>query len=369
MPTSSSARAGIMSASAPFIELHDPALTFSYIDSGAPSGQESYTTFILLHGHTFYRDVWRPMFALAPAHKARLIAVDRRGYGASTPYTSEERDVIASGTTNARLAFMEREGEALLKFVDAVIARGTLPPRVVLVAWSAAVAYTYPLLGALPRLPPASQQRVRQCVTGVVFFDPPVHAWGMDCPLLYWPITDERIPPGKTRFDAFNRWFSVYWRHRSVDSHDPSTLCASEDENDAPSNSSSVAPRQATLDAMSAAQQDAISNLDAANVCDSFAVSPLHFGPALTELRERILFNEAAMAPWAGARLSYLLCECTTWNIVMGKWKLEEEIRDRAGRSYAPPIEFKLLPSCNHFAAWDDPEKTMLALVELAAPK
>ncbi|KAL1662462.1 Alpha/Beta hydrolase protein [Schizophyllum commune] len=274
-----------MSASMPSIELHDPAVEFSYIDSGAPPGDGDYPTFILFHGHTFYRDVWRPMFDLAPAHRARLIAVDRRGYGASTPYTPEEQELISQGPDEARLAFMEREAEALLKFVDAAIARCALPPRVVLVAWSAAVAYAYPLLGALPRLTPASQQRVRGSVIGVVFFDPPVSAWGLSGPSLYLPITDENIPPGETRFDAFNRWFSIYWHHRSTDSHDPSTLCATEEEN------------------------------------------------------------------------------------VMGKWKLEEEIHARQGRSYAPPVEFRQMDGCNHFAAWDDPEKTMLALLELAERK
>ncbi|KAL1748052.1 Alpha/Beta hydrolase protein [Schizophyllum fasciatum] len=277
-----------MSASAPAIELHELALSFSYIDSGAPAGEENYPTFILLHGHTFYRDVWRPMFDLAPAHRARLIAVDRRGYGASTPYTPDEQQLISHGPDHARLAFMEKEAEALLRFVDAAIARCALPPRVVLVAWSAAVAYSYPLLGALARLPPASQQRVRDAVTGLVFFDPPVTAWGLSCPPMYMPITDESIPLGRTRGDACNRWFSIYWHHKSTDSHDPTTLCATEEEN----------------------------------------------GP-----------------------------------IIMGKWKLEEEIQRRTGRSYAPPIEFKRLDGCNHFAVWDEPEKTMLALIELAERK
>ncbi|KAI5896630.1 alpha/beta-hydrolase [Schizophyllum commune H4-8] len=358
-----------MSASMPSIALHDLAVEFSYIDSGAPPGEGDYPTFILFHGHTFYRDVWRPMFDLAPAHRARLIAVDRRGYGASTPYTPEEQELISQGPDEARLAFMEREAEALLKFVDAAIARCALPPRVVLVAWSAAVAYAYPLLDALPRLTPASQERVRSSVIGVVFFDPPVSAWGLSGPSLYLPITDENIPPGKTRFDAFNRWFSIYWHHRSTDSHDPTTLCATEEENDAQANSSCYARRVATLDTMTRAQRDALSNLDAANLCDSFVVSPPHFGNVLAELRERTLFNEECMSHWVGARLSYLWCDCTTWSIVMGKWKLEEEIQARQGRSYAPPVEFRRMDGCNHFAAWDDPEKTMMALVELAERK
>ena len=100
---------------------------------------------------------------------------------------------------------------------------------------------------------------------------------------------------------------------------------------------------------MTRAQRDALSNLDAANLCDSFVVSPPHFGTVLAELRERTLFSEECMSHWAGARLLYLWCDCTTWSIVMGKWKLEEEIQARQGRSYAPPVEFRRMDGCNHF--------------------
>ena len=50
----------------------------------------------------------------------------------------------------------------------------------------------------------------------------------------------------------------------------------------------------ATLDTMTRAQRDALSNLDAANLCDSFVVSPPHFGTVLADYLQRLETTGAA---------------------------------------------------------------------------
>ena len=172
-------------------------VTYTYVDSRAPPGAGAYDTFVVVHGLGFNAseyalpraaglscgrppidadqlsaDVFERIMAIAPTRGIRIVAVNRRNYAGSTPYTAEEASVFARGSSTQRRDLMLDEGARLAGFI-AALARRLAPQRegrLHVVAWSLGNAYLLAMLASVGLLDPDDRQTLRRHLGSAIFF-------------------------------------------------------------------------------------------------------------------------------------------------------------------------------------------------------
>lgn len=172
--------------------MHSNALTvgagveLAYTDSGAPSSSP-YTTIFAVHGVVFTNCmylvpinsrvciadapltvIFKKVQAVAPSKGFRFVALSRRGFPGSTPYTQEERNTITDSKVSPenRYAFMQARGNEIATFIDMFISKFDLPPvssdkkgGSILLGWSQGSQYASAAIAFAPSL--ASDVRAR----------------------------------------------------------------------------------------------------------------------------------------------------------------------------------------------------------------
>ncbi|TFK59482.1 hypothetical protein BDN72DRAFT_730434, partial [Pluteus cervinus] len=210
-------------------------IQYSYRDSGAPK-DDNYLTVFAIHGLFFSGAVFNKLLELAPDNGIRLVAINRRGYPGSTPFTDSEAAVFGEDVSEERrLEFAKNRAVELLAFIGAFIKNENLPPAsqneggtatggFSLMGWSLGSAVTFTTLACIEEAPIDVQKLVSENLRGVIVLDTPNVTLNLPFPAGFWsPLFDFQIPED-LRGHLFAHLATSYYSHPNTKSRDPSQL-------------------------------------------------------------------------------------------------------------------------------------------------
>lgn len=111
--------------------------------------------------------IFEKVMALAQGSNIRIVAVNRRDYPGSTPLTTEDTAILASGSDEQKAAFLKARGVEVATFIDLFVERNGVPPispdghtgGFALLGWSLGNAIVLSAVANVESLPPAAQDR------------------------------------------------------------------------------------------------------------------------------------------------------------------------------------------------------------------
>ncbi|KAF7357060.1 AB hydrolase-1 domain-containing protein [Mycena sanguinolenta] len=329
------------------------AVQFTFTDSGPPS-TERYTTFILVHGHTYHSGVFKKLGALAKDNSVRIICLNRREYEGSTSHTPEELRVYQAGNDEERTKLISEEGVNLALCVDAIILKCALPASgdVALVGWSLGNTFTLAAMASIASLPHDIRNRLAQCIKTFVLWDPPSQALGIEDPQNpYVPLYDMTIPDD-VRGQAFGVWVASYFTHSDLIVHDPKHL--QRKPNAKPSN-------PPTFHDLPFEDLLAITDFSVGVKCDTILTEPT-FKEVVKKIIDTALFDPKTREAWGHPKVAHMWGEANPWNVPWAVWNIEERVQDAQGKA---PIAFHRITGANHFLMYMESKSTTL-ISELA---
>ncbi|KAJ7075380.1 hypothetical protein B0H15DRAFT_956538 [Mycena belliarum] len=344
---------------------------FTYTDSGLPNGAHSYTTLILVHGHTFHAGVFRKLQLLAAAEgSARIICINRREYEGSTIYSPPERAVFkdknqGSATDAQRLALLETEGLHLAYCISNIIEQCALPADVALVGWSLGNTFTRAAMVSITSdlLEEDRKKILGAHVTLFILWDPPSHALGIESPPPphgYVPLLDKDLAP-EQRGLVFGTWVASFFEHPAYKTkpavHKADQLLYRIEE----------AKKPPTFHDTPLPELLALTNFAVGGISDTAITEPC-FIPAVQEIIDRALFDTATREAWtlggerAAVKVAYICTEASSWNIPWAMWDIQHRIEKANDKELS--IAFYSIPNANHFFMWEDPKRALASLME-----
>ncbi|KAJ6483297.1 Alpha/Beta hydrolase protein [Mycena sanguinolenta] len=322
---------------------------FTLTDSGPPS-TESYMTFILVHGHTYHSGVFKKLGPLAQDNSARIVCVNRREYGGSTPHTPEELCVYQAGNDEERTRLLGEEGVNLALCFDAIIQKSALPAsgHVALVGWSLGNTFTMAAMASIASLPHDSRDRLAKYIKTFLLWDAPSQALGIEGPENpYVPLYDMTIPDG-ARGQAFGVWVASYFTHGDLSLHDEKNLQRKPDEK--PSPTFHDLPFESLL---------AITDFSVGVKCDTILTEPT-FKWVVKKIIDSALLDPKTREAWGHPKVVYMWGTENAWKVPRAAWDVERRVQDAKGKA---PVAFYPIPGANHFLMWEDENKALKVLL------
>ncbi|TCD64012.1 hypothetical protein EIP91_004680 [Steccherinum ochraceum] len=111
----------------PFAPVDDRGTVLQYEDTGVPNGSAAYKTLILIHGIQFNAAVFKPLIPFAAPNNLRLVFVNLRSNGGSTPYNDEEIKAVTSGDEEQQAGFVKERVLELSSFLAWFLEKETIP--------------------------------------------------------------------------------------------------------------------------------------------------------------------------------------------------------------------------------------------------
>ncbi|KAJ6458696.1 hypothetical protein DFH09DRAFT_1115381, partial [Mycena vulgaris] len=171
----------------------------SFTDSGPPENKD-YITVFAVHGIACNGLIFKKVQALARANNIRFVAINRRPYIGSTPYTEAESVTLCTGSETEKAHFIDARGIEFATFVETFVQKYDLPPispdgksgGVALLGWSAGNLVTAAALNSL---------------------EPPSVIFGLPAAPLTWSPYVEASVPAKMHPRLATQWLSAYFDH------------------------------------------------------------------------------------------------------------------------------------------------------------
>ncbi|KAK0484416.1 hypothetical protein IW261DRAFT_1456391, partial [Armillaria novae-zelandiae] len=335
----------------------------AYLDSGAPSHASSYPTIFAVHGMIYTNQTFQKVMKVAPSNGARFVAIQRRPFPGSTPFTAEELHVILNGGSSEadRDAQIAARGHEVASFVDAFIQKFKLPPLsddgktggVALLGWSEGGAFPIAAVASSDTLPTHVQARLSSYVRSLIVYEcvPPV--LGFPTPTQNWaPLNDTTIPEN-LRLPAFGQWSTGYFDHGHITLSSAHNLDSLSWVLSSPERVPSFYNIPAhELKTIATYGNDASTDLPF-----------LYFFSNQLKATYNKVFNDTNIAEkFPHMKKSFLCGEKTSAFAVAGWWAAQDDQKDNGTDT---GVKFKLIHGANRFLIWDDPEKAFHAFMDL----
>ncbi|KAF9254796.1 alpha/beta-hydrolase [Marasmius fiardii PR-910] len=323
---------------------------FAYYDSGAPPNPD-HKTIVLVHGNTYHAGTFLSLFPGAAAHNFRVILVNRRLYPGTTPYTEEEVNAVVNGTYEQRVQALNKDGELLALFTDAMIQKYSLK-RVVVVAWSQGTGFLNPIIDAIHRLDEGPRNRLAAEVISIVHWDPPSIMMGLqDPPTGGWtPLYDESLTL-EQRGQAFAQWLSTYFPHPDLASRDPKTLLYKCEKPTKP------------LSFSTTSFEDLLTMVDfSANARGDLAMGEPYFKSVMYDRLQKALLSVDTRKAWKNAKFNIIYGDESPWNVQWSIWSIEKLIKE--ANDPALELQFKVMHGANHFSMRDLPDLVLSTIAK-----
>ncbi|KAK7453506.1 hypothetical protein VKT23_011783 [Stygiomarasmius scandens] len=326
-------------------------IKFFYEDSGVPTSQaQNYTTLFIIHGHTFHSGLFKRIIPVAHARSYRMIAINRREYPGSTPYTEEELKIFAEGPDDAtRTKLLMTEGSNLALLLDGLIQSLSLPLAggVAVVGWSLGNLYALLLLASITSLPQDTKERLGKFVNRAILWDPPIHPLGIpyDQSTCYVPLWDPELNP-QERAMEFGKWVTYYFVHGDLSKRDLTQFNYRTND----------PKRKRSFEDMPFPELMQIIDMAAGPKCDTL-VSESSFEKVDWAIVNKALFDGETREAWGSMKIWTMVGDASPWNIHKAVWVLEDESKKIKGTE--PSINFTVVKNANHFVMWDDPTAAM----------
>ncbi|KZV92615.1 alpha/beta-hydrolase [Exidia glandulosa HHB12029] len=320
-------------------------LQWFYTDSGHP-GVDKYDTVILIHGMNWDQSSFYAMYPLAAPAGLRFVALNRRGYPGTTPYTAEEQALLTASDTGSHALFHCRQGLAIARAVLEILTDPALALpescKVGLLGWSTGNWFVLALLSVLddPELLSAEREVLSARITHPILLEPPMSHMGVHG---YNPATE----PVRDLL-ARRRWATGYFDHPDLASRDASRLNFHDYLSDPSPLIDRLQPENVERMTMDAGPID----------------GPLLL-PAWLDMNKRATreaLRKVKEGLWPGIKkISIIWGDRTFWTIPPGLWALEDYSKELGG----PPLEIKTLKGGNHFMNIDHPNETTAFVKEI----
>ncbi|KAI0316477.1 Alpha/Beta hydrolase protein [Amylostereum chailletii] len=318
-----------------------------YIDTGAPS-KASYVTLFAVHGMYWNSRVFQKIQPIAHARGIRVVAVTRRGFPGSTPFTPSESATVRTGSTASKNAWMDDRGRELATLVSNFIKDEQLPALskdgktggVALFGWSLGVPFVLNPLVSTPTLPADVRKRFCNNLRAVLLYEPGTGIAGLPTPSQYWSPAMDTALPASERYPAYVQWMTAYFQHGNLSTRDTSVLSYWVPSAARPPSIFTDPTKMAAL-----ITSDPNSYLDQAFLSGMQAQLRAYHRTAMFDPSTRALFPNMTMAVFSGER-------SPSWGPA-AFWQLEDEAAELGAEGR---VAFKVLPGSNHFMHWDNPE-------------
>ncbi|TBU29253.1 Alpha/Beta hydrolase protein [Dichomitus squalens] len=354
-----------------------PIVLRAVLDSGAPHGLTVYTTVVVVHGLMWQGANFKKLLPLATQQRTRFIAVNRRDYPGSTPYTPDERaqfERLAASSPNdagaqaEAVEVMRDRARELYDYLVDLIQSEDIPLSrtegedarggIILVGWSFGSVWATAFLAHAPSF--HSDIHLSKWVRRVVFYDSSAGFLGQAVPPgMYLPFVDQSMPPAE-RTHAFHMWATKYFGHG-----EPIAIETLETRD-------GLEQPGSTLKRISEKEF-------AESTCDDPGRLP-HGSDALilrlctvhglfTQLKDGSLYlrpgkADEPMNDWQDVDVRILWCDHSIWTMPWGARNVAEELNAaKAAGKATQKISSIRLRGANHFAHWDFPEKTLRAFL------
>ncbi|KAF4596297.1 hypothetical protein EYR40_008016 [Pleurotus pulmonarius] len=330
------------------ITVNDRGIRLAFIDSGAPK-DVNYATIFAFHGIIFTSPIFAKVSAICLTKGVRFVAINRRGYRGSTPFSEEEVSVLNQGTDAQKSAWLLDRSREYASFIDIFIERYHLPAPspdgksggIGVLGWSAGTTFSAALIANISSYTPRIQQRLSSYLRVHLMQDPPSLAFGLPLPpKTYSPQVDQAIPAEK-RSTAATIWLTSYFNHGDLGSRDPDVL-------------EYVLPalfRVPTIWCMTAKELSEI--IEEAPSDDVDFPFMLNCMAQTSAVLQKSAFDEAVKRQFPYLQTWEITGDHTASFGLAAFWNIE----DKAKESGQLDIHFRIVPGTNHFAHWDDPEK------------
>lgn len=338
--------------------VHDTTgVELSYIDSGAPANTP-YTTIFAIHGMNFTNLVFERLLEIAPSRGVRVVAINRRPFPGSTPFTQDEVNVTITGGDEERDAQMEARGHEIGTFIATFIQRFSLPPPsddkktggVCLLGWSVGALFQLAAIATADTLPEAARSVLSSHIRSLILYEPGPIALGLPMPAQNWnPLVDTTVPEA-LRLEAFGQWVTSYFDHANVVTQDLDSL-------------SWVVPslsRPPTIFGIPAGKRSAMYRLGEDAATDLPFL--FFFANQILKSYRKACYDPKISALFPQMKRSFLCGDKTAAFGVNGMWAMKD---DQAVHGPKTEIVYKMIRGTNHFGHWDDPEQLMDAFLEL----
>ncbi|CAK5266495.1 unnamed protein product [Mycena citricolor] len=320
-------------------------VSFSYTDSGAPRNQQTdYVTLILLHGIIFHNGTFASLAAIGPSNGVRVIAINRRGYPGTTPYSAEELALFVSGNEDDKERLLADMGRDLALLIAELITSLSLPAYVAVVEWSLGSLQVLSLVASIETLPQDARGTLTRSVRSMILFQSPSVIFGVADPQgLYIPQNDPHIPANELG-TFFSRWVSSFFVHGDLSTRDACALTY--DRTD---------PHR--LPTTARIPMNHLTDFAAGFKYDATLISSSFSGVA-AKLVDKTLFDVHVRGELLkDTRFFVLSSSADSWTTIYASWKLEERMLAEAKPECS--ITFKMVEGANHFFMIEDPQGTI----------
>jgi len=333
---------------------------FAFLDTGPPSlHQEDYVTLVMVNGRGATAGFFSHCLPLAGKLGARIVAVNRRDYPGSEPFSEEDHALLLPTTDNTPAAFenadryMKVRTRELYDFLSQLVKSEDLPINSIIFAgWSLGTVFVTSFLAHAPSFD-SQGASLGQYIRRVIVYDPPSIAMGYPSPDgFYFPLNDPSIPP-EDATKIFSLWLTGYYAHGDT----PETL-STRDALDEPT---PTAMRMSPEDiALVFHEPPTLPNGADAVLLQSGLKSGV-----FSHLREAALFApQNAELAWPNVELRYVWCDQSVWLMPWGarSFRVEMEQAGKDGKRIRAHSVVRMR-GANHCAHWDKPEKTLRVLL------
>ncbi|TBU21588.1 hypothetical protein BD311DRAFT_792642 [Dichomitus squalens] len=318
-----------------------------YLDIGAPE-QQVYTTIFAIHGMGYHSPVFQKVIALSPAVGIRFVAVTRRDYNGSTPYTAHELNALRNGSDSDKQAFLRARGLEIATFIERFIQENSLPAPtsdgktggIGILGWSLGASFAVALVANLLTYPTPTQKTLGQYLRALLLQEPPSIALGLPLPSQSWSPQIDTSIPARYRQTGSVQWITSYFEHGDLSTRDPNVL-------------EYVLPTVKRVPSVFTMRQDQLgemTNIDAANGGDTLIV--VSFPPQLRACYKDALYNKDIRAALPRMNVLAFSGDATANFGIVALWSVQDDDA-AAGGGW---VETKIVPGINHFVHWDAPQ-------------
>ncbi|KAI0704536.1 hypothetical protein C8Q76DRAFT_779013 [Earliella scabrosa] len=328
----------------------DKGTQLAYFDTGVPKSTQSkepYLTIVAVHGTVFSSPTFARLMERSNVAGVRFVAVNRREYPGSTPWSEDEFRILQSGTDAERATFIRDRGVEIATFILRFIEANAIPPTssdgkaggILLLGWSLGCTLALSVLANVDALPPAMQDQLSSYLRSYVMFEPPTVAIGSPRPPQLWsPIIDTTLPEDM-RYPAFVPYITGYFKHGDLSTRDPDVI------------SYHVPALFRCPSAYHMSQEEH----DAAVYLPGGPHDTLFFwmGEAsIQETYKKACFDAKTRDRLPGMKIWVLCGDATSPHGIPAFWSMEDDNSANGGGF----LNFKWVPGANHSHFWDEPQ-------------
>ncbi|KAH9931957.1 Alpha/Beta hydrolase protein [Fomitopsis serialis] len=329
----------------PALKLDSDGGELTYTDSGVPRSATDapYITVFVVHGIIFNNLIFKRLQAIAHTANLRIVAINRRGFGGSTPVSEHSAKLLSTGTDAEKLKVSDELCNEIGYFVDAFVQKEDIPPissdrqggGLAILGWSAGTGYVTRAIANISSYPPETRARLARYVRALIIEDPPSLALGYSLPAETWTHNQILSIPEQQREQLGLQWLTAYFDHGDLSTRDKS-------------------PRAPTIYNMSAEERTAM--------IEPVKELPIMLGmfPSALSAFRKACFDSDVRSLLPEMKVWHLGCDAAPSFGIAAYFDILADHEANGGGL----INFRMIPGGNHFPHWDDPEKTLQALVE-----